>query len=72
MMTHLLLLIPMSIGMGLVGLAAFFWALRNDQFEDPDGSAWRIITPQTPLRKEGTPHDDLAPHPEDRNPTRGL
>lgn len=39
------LLIPLSIGMGLVGLGAFLWALRNGQFDDPEGDARRILTP---------------------------
>ena len=42
-MTGLLFLIPMALGMGLIGLAAFFWALRSGQFDDPDGSAARIL-----------------------------
>ncbi|SFQ64577.1 cytochrome oxidase maturation protein, cbb3-type [Roseivivax halotolerans] len=42
-MTSLLVLIPVSLGMGLVGLCAFFWAMRNDQFDDPDGNAWRVL-----------------------------
>jgi len=41
-------LIPLSIGMGLTGLAAFFWALRTGQFSDPEGDACRILTPQSP------------------------
>ena len=43
-MTYLVL-VPFSIAMGLIGLGAFFWALRNDQFDDPDGAAERILTP---------------------------
>lgn len=42
-MTGLLLLIPLALCLGLLGLAAFFWALRSGQFEDPDGSAARIL-----------------------------
>lgn len=38
-----LFLIPVSIGMGLAGFAAFCWALRNDQFSDLDGAAWRVV-----------------------------
>lgn len=41
-------LIPLSIGMGLTGLAAFFWALRTGQFSDPEGDACRILTPHSP------------------------
>lgn len=39
----LVVLIPLSIAMGLVGLVAFCWALKNDQFEDPEGAAWRVL-----------------------------
>ncbi len=42
-MTGLLVLIPVALGLGLTGLAAFFWALRSGQFDDPDGSAARIL-----------------------------
>jgi cbb3-type cytochrome oxidase maturation protein len=41
--TGLLFLIPVALGLGLIGLGAFFWALRNGQFEDPDGAAARIL-----------------------------
>ena len=42
-MTGLLLLVPIALLLGLTGLAAFFWALRDGQFEDPDGAAARIL-----------------------------
>ena len=42
-MTVLLLLIPAALAIGGMGLFAFFWALRNGQFEDPDGNAARIL-----------------------------
>jgi len=42
-LTVLLLLIPAALAVGGMGLAAFFWALRNGQFEDPDGNAARIL-----------------------------
>jgi cbb3-type cytochrome oxidase maturation protein len=42
-MTGLALLIPVALGMGLVGLWAFFWSLRSGQFEDLDGAAARIL-----------------------------
>ena len=43
-MTGLALLIPVALGLGLAGLAAFFWALRSGQFDDPEGDALRIFT----------------------------
>ena len=42
-MTGLLYLIPAALFLGLLGLAAFLWALRNGQFDDPDGAAERIL-----------------------------
>jgi len=42
-MTVLLFLIPIALGLGGVGLAAFLWALRSGQFEDMDGAAQRIL-----------------------------
>jgi cbb3-type cytochrome oxidase maturation protein len=42
-MTVLLLLIPAALAIGGVGLAAFFWALKNGQFDDPEGNAARIL-----------------------------
>ncbi|HEX6979502.1 MAG TPA: cbb3-type cytochrome oxidase assembly protein CcoS [Alphaproteobacteria bacterium] len=42
-MTSLLVLIPAALMIGLLGLAAFLWAMRNGQFEDLDGAAHRIL-----------------------------
>lgn len=42
-MNVLIYLIPVALFLGLLGLAAFFWALRTGQFEDPDGAAERIL-----------------------------
>ena len=49
-MTGLALLIPLALGLGLCGLAAFFWAVKSGQFDDPEGAALRIfIDDETPL-----------------------
>ncbi|MEL6569792.1 MAG: cbb3-type cytochrome oxidase assembly protein CcoS [Pseudomonadota bacterium] len=42
-MAGLLFLIPIALFMGLIGLAAFLWAQRSGQFDDPDGAAYRIL-----------------------------
>ena len=42
-MTILLFLIPTALGLGLIGLLAFLWALKSGQFEDLDGAANRIL-----------------------------
>lgn len=43
-MQILTILIPVSLLLGGVGLAAFFWAMRTRQFDDPQGDASRILT----------------------------
>lgn len=42
-MNGLTFLIPIALLMGLAALAAFFWAMRNGQYEDLDGAANRIL-----------------------------
>lgn len=42
-MTSLAILIPIALGMGLFGLAGFFWALKSGQFDDCEGAAARIL-----------------------------
>lgn len=42
-MSGLAILIPAALLMGLAGLAFFFWAMRNGQFEDLDGAAQRVL-----------------------------
>ena len=43
-MQILAILIPVSLLLVGIGLAAFFWALRTKQFDDPQGDASRILT----------------------------
>ena len=47
-MTSIVYLIPIALLLGLVGLAAFLWALRSSQFEDLDGAASRILYDDDP------------------------
>jgi cbb3-type cytochrome oxidase maturation protein len=42
-MTSLALLIPVALGLGLLGLAGFFWSLSSGQFDDLDGASMRIL-----------------------------
>jgi cbb3-type cytochrome oxidase maturation protein len=42
-MDSLFILIPAALTLGLMALAAFLWALRAGQFDDPEGSASRIL-----------------------------
>ena len=42
-MTNLFILIPAALFLGLLGLGAFLWSLRNGQYEDLEGAAWRVL-----------------------------
>lgn len=59
-MTILLYLIPAALFLGLLGLAAFLWALKSGQFDDLDGAAHRILF-----------EDDDPPAPPPQPPKRG-
>jgi len=39
----LIFLVPIALGLGLTGLAAFLWSLRSGQYDDLDGAALRIL-----------------------------
>lgn len=52
-MNALLILIPAALCLGLLGLAAFLWSLRNGQFDDLDGAAARILFDDEP-RHDGS------------------
>ena len=43
-MDVLLYLIPMALLLGLSGLAAFLWSLKNGQYDDVEGAALRVLT----------------------------
>jgi cbb3-type cytochrome oxidase maturation protein len=42
-MDVLIWLIPVALGLGLLGLGAFLWAMKSGQFDDLDGAANRIL-----------------------------
>lgn len=42
-MNVLVYLLPIALGLGLMGLGAFLWALKSGQYDDLDGAAARIL-----------------------------
>jgi cbb3-type cytochrome oxidase maturation protein len=50
-MEVLIYLVPLAIALGTLGLAAFLWSLRNGQYDDLDGAAWRAIADDDPPEK---------------------
>jgi cbb3-type cytochrome oxidase maturation protein len=42
-MNIMIVLIPAALTLGGLGLAAFFWSLRNGQYEDLEGARHRVL-----------------------------
>lgn len=42
-MQVLVFLIPVALGLGLLGLMAFIWAIRSGQMDDLEGDGARIL-----------------------------
>jgi cbb3-type cytochrome oxidase maturation protein len=40
----LIYLVPMALLLGLSGLAAFMWSLKNGQYDDVQGAAVRVLS----------------------------
>ncbi|MGY3611234.1 MULTISPECIES: cbb3-type cytochrome oxidase assembly protein CcoS [unclassified Bradyrhizobium] len=48
-------LVPLALLLGLLGLLGLLWSLKNGQYDDLEGAAWRAIsdddeTPAAPRR----------------------
>lgn len=42
-MNIIFILIPLGLVLLVAAIAAFFWAVRNGQFDDLETPAWRIL-----------------------------
>ena len=42
-MDIIIYLIPIALGLGLIGLGAFLWSVNSGQYEDMDGASVRIL-----------------------------
>jgi cbb3-type cytochrome oxidase maturation protein len=42
-MNVLIFLLPVALGLGLTGLAAFMWSLKSGQYDDMEGDALRVL-----------------------------
>ena len=47
-MDSLIILVPVALALGLLGLGGFLWALRSGQYDDLDGAAARILFDDPP------------------------
>ncbi len=47
-MEVMVFLVPLAVALGALGLAAFLWSLKDGQYDDLDGAAWRAIADDEP------------------------
>lgn len=56
------LLIPLALLFLAGAIAALFWALRKDQFDDLDNAAWRVVFEDREQRKQTRTKTRKGPH----------
>lgn len=66
-MTAVLMLIPVALLLGGIGLVAFLWALRSGQFEDLDGAANRVLFDYDETQNASAPTPQAGPGPVDQD-----
>ena len=56
-------LVPIALGLGFAGLAAFMWSLRSGQYDDLEGAAERILLEDSdePVVTGGVSHAKFIP-----------
>ena len=51
-MEVMVILVPLALGLGLVGLLGFLWSLKSGQYDDLEGAAWRATADDEPAREK--------------------
>ncbi len=64
-------LIPLMIGLGLIGVVIFIWSVRSGQYDDLEGDANRILMddddPLLPQNQQKNRHDATARNNAEHN-----
>ena len=50
-MDVLILLIPIALFLGLLGLGAFLWSMKSRQYDDLDGASYRALFEEDEIEK---------------------
>ncbi|WP_321394451.1 cbb3-type cytochrome oxidase assembly protein CcoS [Emcibacter sp.] len=56
-MDVIIYLIPIALLMGLAGLVAFLWSLKNGQYDDLEGASYRALFEEDEMEKKSPPTD---------------
>jgi cbb3-type cytochrome oxidase maturation protein len=58
-MEVMVILVPLALALGLIGLLGFLWSLKSGQYDDLEGAAWRAIADD-----ESAPETAPSPSPK--------
>ena len=50
-------LLPGMLLLGIIGVAVFFWAVRNGQYDDMDGAANRVLMDDDGMSSSSAPKE---------------
>ena len=50
-------LLPGMLLLGIIGVAVFFWAVRNGQYDDMDGAANRVLMDDDDMSSSSAPKE---------------
>ena len=64
-MNMLYILIPIALVVLCIGVWAFFWAIKNRQFDDLDAQAWSVVLDDDRRPPEERKTDQDAPSTQD-------
>ncbi len=64
-MNIIYVLIPLSLILMSIAIYFFFWAVRNDQFDDLDTPALDVLDDDEPQRQNDATHPDGAGQADD-------
>ncbi|WP_297813309.1 cbb3-type cytochrome oxidase assembly protein CcoS [uncultured Methylophaga sp.] len=62
-------LLPGMLLLGIIGVAVFFWAVRNGQYDDMDGAAHRVLLDDDELPEQHTDESDSEADPDHSSTT---
>jgi cbb3-type cytochrome oxidase maturation protein len=62
-------LLPGMLLLGIIGVAVFFWAVRNGQYDDMDGAAHRVLLDDDELPEQHRDERDSKTDPEQSTTT---
>jgi cbb3-type cytochrome oxidase maturation protein len=54
-MEVMVILVPLALALGLIGLVGFLWSLKSGQYDDLEGAGWRAISDDDVGRESPAP-----------------